>query len=345
MTVTIKDVAREAGVSPSTVSRVLSGHPRISAETVRKVKEIMESMGYHPNLMAKSLVSRTTNTICIILPKPAEELFTNLFFMELIRGIISQARSSGYDVLISSGADEKEEAEAALRLFNGRRIDGAILLHSRKDDAVVDFLQRNNHPFVLIGRSDRYENILSVDTDNVKAAYDAAAHLIGQGHKRIGFISGPPNLIVSHDRMKGYLQALEEHGLEVRQEWIMEGEFLQDSGYLAMSFMMNLPNRPTALLVVDDMVSFGVLRGLQELKLRVPQDLALVSFNNIPLTELSTPPISSIDIGIYHLGYAAAQALIRSIQQPDKPETDNKRLIIPHRLMIRESSLHTIQSE
>lgn len=340
MTVTIKDVAKRAGVSPSTVSRVLSGHPRISQETSRKVKAIMEEMGYHPNIMAKSLVSKTTDSICIILPKPAEELFSNLFFMELIRGIVAQASRQGYDVLISSGATEKEELEAVSRLVRGRRVDGVILLYSRKDDAVIDFLEEGGHPFVLIGRSERYEDILSVDNDNVLAAYDATRHLLSMGHERIGFVSGPPDLVVSRDRLRGYRKAMEDNGLEVRPEWIVEGEFLQDSGYRAMSFIMNLPNRPTALVVVDDMVSFGVLRGLNELKYRVPEDLALVSFNNILIAELSTPPISSIDIGIYHLGYTASQVLIQSIRHQGEDDAYMNRIVIPHRLIVRESSMH-----
>lgn len=301
----------------------------------------MEEMGYHPNIMAKSLVSKTTNSICIILPKPAEELFSNLFFMELIRGIVTQASRAGYDVLISSGANEKEELESVSRLLKGRRVDGVILLYSRKDDAVIDFLRSNGYPFVLVGRSDKYEDILSVDTDNVMAAFDATSHLISMGHQRIGFVSGPPNLIVSRDRLEGYRQAMAKHGLDIRQEWIVEGEFLQDSGYRAMSFFMNLPNRPTALVVVDDMVSFGVLRGLNELKFSVPENLCLVSFNNIPISELSSPPISSIDIGIYHLGYTASQVLIQTIQETEAGAGYTNRFIIPHRLVVRESSMHS----
>ncbi|ANS76730.1 LacI family transcriptional regulator [Paenibacillus yonginensis] len=343
MAVTIKDVAKKAGVSPSTVSRVLSDHPRISTETARKVKAVMEELGYHPNIMAKSLVSRTTNSICVLLPKPAEELFSNLFFMELIRGIVAQANRAGYDVLLSSGGSEKEELAAVSRLLNGRRVDGAILLYSRKDDPVVDFLYQHGYPFTLIGRSEEHPDILTVDTDNVQAAYDATKHLITMGHERIGFVSGPPNLVVSQDRLLGYRRAMADSELEVRPEWIVEGEFLQESGYRAMSFIMNLPNRPTALVVVDDMVSFGVLRGLHELKFKVPEDLCIVSFNNIPLSELSTPPISSIDIGIYHLGYTASQILIQSIQNEGTgARFAPARNVIPHRLIVRESSAFAV---
>ncbi len=335
--VTIKDVAREAGVSPSTVSRVLSNHPRISAATARKVREIMQEMGYHPNLMAKSLVSRTTRSLCVVLPKPAEELFLNLFFMELIRGIVAQAAHDGYDVLISPGASATEEIEAVARLVNGRRVDGVILLYSRRDDPVVEFLRERDFPFVLVGRSPQYPDVRSVDTDNVRAAYDAANHLIALGHTRIGFVGGPPELVVSADRLEGYRRALAEAGLPVRSEWIVEGEFLQDSGVRAMSLLMRLDERPSALLVVDDFVALGVLRGLPELNLRVPQDLSLVSFNNLALAELANPPISSVDIGIYELGRAASGSLIAAVQ-PAADEQAPKRQIVPHRLIVRQSS-------
>lgn len=337
MAVTIKDVAKRAGVSPSTVSRVLSNHPRISRETTRKVKEIMEEMGYHSNIMARSLVSNKTSTLGMILPRPAEELFQNHFFAENIRGITTQASRNGYDLLMTAGHSEQGELEAVTRLVKGRRVDGVILLQSRRNDPIVNFLQGESFPFVLIGHYTEDESILCVDNDNVQAAFDATEHLIAQGHERIGFVSGPPNLTVSQDRLEGFRQAMDSHGFRVQPEWIVEGEFLQESGYRAMSFFMNLPERPTALVVVDDLVTFGVLRGLNELGYRVPDDLSLVSFNNISLAELSTPPLSSIDIGIYQLGYMASQLLIRAIEG-DKPQ--QTRVIVPHRLIVRESSLN-----
>lgn len=340
MSVTIIDVAKRAGVSPSTVSRVISGHPRISAATIRKVKEIMEDMGYHPNVMAKSLVSKTTNTIGIVLPRPAEELFQNLFFPEVIRGIVTQSTRSAYDLMMATGITEREELEAATRLVKGRRVDGILLLHSRKQDPVERFLREENFPFVLIGRSDDHPDILSVDNNNVQASCDATRHLISLGHKRIGFVSGPPNLIVSKDRLEGYLGALAEAGLQANPEWIVEGEFLQESGYRAMSFFMSLPERPTALVVIDDLVAFGVLRGLTELGYKVPDDLSIVGFNNIQLTELAAPPLSSVDIGIYQIGYTASQTLIHRIKGE---KAIQPRVIIPHRLVVRESSSKPLQ--
>lgn len=335
MSVTIKDVAKRAGVSPSTVSRVISNHPRISAATAAKVRRVMEEIGYHPNLAAKSLVLKTTKTIGLILPRPAEELFLNMFFSEFIRGIVSKATRDGYDVLMTSGASEREEVEAIKRLVKGKRVDGIVLLSSRKDDPVVAYLHKEQFPFILIGRSMEYPEILSIDNDNEQAAYDATRHLIELGHERIGFVSGPPNLVVSYDRLAGYKRALAESNVPERSEWIVEGEFLQESGYRAMSYIMGIPERPTALVVIDDLVAYGVLRGLSELGFRVPEDISLISFNNIAISALTTPPLSSIDIGIYQMGYTATQALIRKmVSERDYSE----RIIIPHRIVLREST-------
>lgn len=335
MTVTIIDVAKRAGVSPSTVSRVISNHPRISAATAAKVREIMQEMGYHPNMTAKSLVSKSTRTLGAILPRPAEELFLNLFFPEFIRGILSQSSRKGYDLVMTSGATQIEEMEAITRLVKGKKVDGIVVLSSRQDDPVIAFLHNNQFPFVLIGRSLEYPDVLSVDNDNVQAAFDATRHLIALGHKRIGFVSGPPNLAISRDRIEGYCKALEEAALPLQSNWIVEGEFLQESGYRAMSLVMSLPERPTAMVIIDDLVAIGVLRGLTELGYQVPRDISIVSFNNITVSQFTSPPISSIDIGIYQLGYTASQTLINAVE--GKPIHMN-RTIIPHRLILRESS-------
>jgi DNA-binding LacI/PurR family transcriptional regulator len=338
MSVTIKDVAKKAGVSPSTVSRVISDHPRISAATCKKVRVVMEELGYHPNLMAKSLVSKTTRTIGVILPKPAEELLLNFFFYEWMRGVLAQLTRAGYDLLMAGGSNEREELETVMRLVRGGRIDGLLLLYSRASDPVIHFLHEEKVPFVLIGRSLDYENIPSVDNDNVQAAYDATNHLIAQGQKRIGFVSGPSKLAMTQDRLTGYTKALSEAGLPFKNGWVVEGEFLLESGYRAMASIMSQPEPPTALVVIDDVVAFGVLKGLAELGYRIPQDVAIVSFNNIALSELTMPPITSVDIGSYQLGYTASQMVLRMIKQ----EVITARQIIPHRLVVRESSLRTV---
>lgn len=336
MNVTIVDIAKAAGVSPSTVSRVISGNPRISSATIHKVKETMNQLGYYQNVMAKSLVSKTTQTIGLLLPRSAEELFRNMFFPELIRGITSQANRSGYDVMMAAGATDQEELESVTRLVRGGRVDGVILLYSRKSDPVISFLKQLQFPFVLIGRSEEHPDIISVDNDNIQAAYDTTEHLITHGNERIGLVSGPLHHIVSHDRLQGYRLAMEKYGLKARPEWIFDGELLHKNGRNMMSLYMCLPERPTALVVMDDTMAFSVLRTLTELQYSVPKDVRIVSFNNIPLTELATPPISSVDINIYQLGYMAAQNLLQSVK--GKP-VSQVRTIIPHHLIPRESSI------
>ncbi|WEK55282.1 MAG: LacI family DNA-binding transcriptional regulator [Candidatus Cohnella colombiensis] len=338
MSVTIKDVAKMVGVAPSTVSRVIANHPRISAETSKKVRKAMEDLGYHPNVMAKSLVSKTTRTIGVVLPRPAEELLLNFFFYELIRGVLAQLTRSNYDLLMAGGSNEHEELETVTRLVRSGRVDGLLLLYSRASDPVIHFLHEEKVPFVLLGRSLDYEDVPSVDNDNVQAAFDATNHLIAQGQKRIGFVSGPSKLAMTQDRLMGYRKALTEAGLPFKDSWVVEGEFLLESGYRAMAYIMSQPEPPTALVVIDDVVAFGVLKGLTELNYRIPQDVAIVSFNNIALTELTMPPLSSVDVGTYQLGYTASQMVLRMIQQVEI----TARQIIPHRLVVRESSLLTV---
>lgn len=337
MAITIKDVAKKAGVSPSTVSRVIAEHPRISAKTSRRVREVMDELGYHPNMMAKSLVSRTSRTIGVILPRPAEELLLNFFFYEFMRGVMAQLTRAGYDLLMAGGNNEREELETVTRLVRGGRIDGLLLLYSRASDPVISLLRKEDVPFLLVGRSLDYDDVPSVDNDNVQAAYDATKHLISQGQRRIGFVSGPAHLAMTQDRLAGYTKALGEAGLPFKQGWVVEGEFLLESGYRAMASIMNQPEPPTALVVIDDFVAFGVLKGLTELGYRIPEDVAIVSFNNIALSELTMPPITSVDIGTYQLGYTASQMLISTIQQ----DPVQQRQLIPHRLVVRESSLRT----
>jgi DNA-binding LacI/PurR family transcriptional regulator len=336
MSVTIKDVAKKAGVSPSTVSRVISKHPRISKETIERVTRVMEELGYHPNSMAKGLVSKATHILGVILPRPAEELFQNYFFHEVLRGILAHANRAGYDLLIASGSSESDELETVKRLVRGRRVDGIILLSSKMKDPLIVFLNETRFPFVIIGRSQEYPDVPTIDNDNVQAAYDATRHLINQGHERIGFVSGPQELTVSQDRLAGYRRAMQEAGLRVSEDWIVEGEFLQETGYRAMSMLMNLPERPTALVVIDDIVAFGVLHGLNELGYSVPQDMCLVGFNNISLSEHTSPPLTSVDIGTYQIGYTTAQTLIKTIAREPMHQT---RMIIPHRLIVRGSSV------
>ncbi|GAC44292.1 LacI family DNA-binding transcriptional regulator [Paenibacillus popilliae] len=334
MAVTIVHVAEKAGVSPSTVSRVISNDSRISQKTSRKVRKVMEELGYHPNTLAKSLVTKTTNNIGIVLPRPADELFQNQFFSEIIRGIVTKAAASSYDVLMTTGSNAQEEVRAVERLVHGRNVDGIILLSSHKDDDNISFLRKKKFPFVLVGRSEDFTDITSVDNDNVAAAQSITEHLIKLGHRKICFVSGPMELTVSKDRFKGYRKALLEAGLPLDRNYIFEGAFTPDSASHITEQIIELSERPTAIVAIDDVLAFGIIRSLWNNGLTVPEDCSVVGFNNTSLSEMCLPQISSVDIGTYQMGQSTVQALIQCIKGDG---FDQARIIIPHQLIWRDS--------
>lgn len=332
--VTIKDVAERAGVSPSTVSRVISDSPRISEKTKEKVRQAMKELGYHPNAIARSLVNKTTKTIGIVMPRSAEHVFLNPFFPEALRGIAKCAHDEEYCLLLTTGNTEKEQMESLNSIVFGGRVDGLILMYSRVNDAILHKVMELNLPFSMIGRPYNDENINYVDNDNVKAAYEATNFLIKKGHRRIGLINGSLNLVVSLDRFEGYKKALIENKIKLDESLLTSSDFVQQGGYDCMKIILSNPNPPTAVLVTDDLMAFGAIRAARELGFKVPHDISILSFNNIPLAEHATPPLSSVDINAYKLGFEAARLLIDEIMGKNK---EKQKIIVETKLMSRKS--------
>lgn len=333
MAVTIKDVARLANVAPSTVSRVITNSPNISDETKQKVRLAMAELHYHPNLNARSLASQSTKTIGIVLPSSGDIVFQNPFFPTVLQGISVGAREKKYALQLTTGKLEKETLEDVSLMVQGKRVDGMILLNSMVDDKVMSFLKKSEFPFVLIGKpSKQVEEITHVDNDNVRAMKEATEYLINLGHRQIAFIGGSLDLMVTIDRLRGYMDALMKANVPIKNEYILHEEFLMEGGQEAVSELMSLEQRPTALVVVDDFMALGVLSTLDELGISVPDEISVVSFNNVLLSELSKPPLTSIDINIFDLGYQASRSLIEKIENSAEP---TKRIIIPHKLVER----------
>lgn len=335
MTVTIKDVAKAAKVSPSTVSRVISDSPRISEETKRKVREIMDELGYHPNFIARSLASQSTQVIGVVFPSSGNVAFQNPFYSEVLRGISEGAHEKHYGIQLTTGKTEKEILDDVVKMVQGRRVDGIIMLYSKVNDPIMTYLMEKNFPFVVIGKpSVDAERITHVDNDNITAAKEGTEYLIKLGHERIGFIGGSEDLMVTITRLEGYKRALNEFKITIREEFIIHDDFLVSGGIQAVNKIMNLENPPTALLVVDDLMSLGVLQTLHTIGLRIPEDLSLISFNNALYAELANPPLSSVDIQILELGMEAVKQLIARIANSNEPI---KRVIIPHKIIVRSS--------
>lgn len=334
MTSTIKDVAAKAGVSPSTVSRVVTNHPRISEKTKRKVRLVMEELGYHPNVLARSLAKKSPESIGILIPSSTAEFFMNPFFPEVLRGISDMARTAGFDLLLSTSDSGKEDVSSLRRMIHGKRIDGVILLSSRMHDPLLEVVQESPFPVTLIGRPEQDESICWVNNDNIKACYEATEYVIKQGHERVGFIGGDPELLVTKDRIAGYTQALEAYGIPLDPKLILPSTFVEQGGYLAMMRLLALSDRPTAVVTADDVLAFGAIRAAGEFGYSLPEDLSIIGFNNIKLSEMSNPSLTSVNVYIYDLGWQAADLLFKQIQDPN---FGFEHRIVPTELVVRNS--------
>ncbi|MBD8069914.1 LacI family DNA-binding transcriptional regulator [Bacillus sp. PS06] len=335
MAITIKDVAKAANVTPSTVSRVIADNPRISNKTKKKVRQVMEELGYQPNYKARNLASRTTQTIGLVMPNSTDKVFQNPFFPEVIRGISKMAHMKEYAIQFSTGEMEDEIYDGVVRIVQSGRVDGVILLYSRMNDRVMAFLEEKGFPYTIIGKpSYDVEKISHVDNDNFTAAKEVTDYLLQLGHQKIGFVSGNLSLMVTLDRQRGYETALKEAGIAICEDFLVHEDFLMEGGKQAISELLSLKETPTALVVADDLMAFGIINTLKEMGLRVPDDISIVSFNNLLLSEISQPPLTTVDINIFDLGFHAAKSLIEMINNPDEPA---KRIIVPYRMTERDS--------
>ncbi len=342
MDVTIKDVAREANVAPSTVSRVIKDSPSISQGTKDRVREVMERLGYYPNFQAQSLAGRNTQAIGVILPNSAFNSFQNPFFSEVLRGISISANQHKYGLYLSTSATEDSIHEEVVKMVQGKRVDGILLLYSRKNDKLLSYLMNAKIPFTVVGRPNKREQqITYVDNDNVQISMDVTNHLIRLGHKRIGFIGGDMDFMVTVDRFKGFRESLEEANIQVNQDYIESGKSIKEEGLDIIVKMMGLDHPPTALVTQDDLIAYQLISHLETLNYRVPEDISIVSFNNHSLSEHSRPPLTTVDINIFRLGLEATGCLIEKME---KPETPPKRITVPASLIIRSSEQRIVET-
>ncbi|WP_059171743.1 LacI family DNA-binding transcriptional regulator [Bacillus sp. FJAT-27445] len=333
--VTIKEVAKEARVAPSTVSRVIANSPRISETTKQRVKEVMERLGYYPNLQARSLAAKSTRTIGVIMPASAEKAFQNPFFPEVLRGISKQAHATKYGIYLSTGSTQAEIHEEVVSMVMGRRVDGIVLLYSRIKDRTMEYLRESGFPFTVVGRPYKNKNSITyVDNDNVGITKQMTEYLIKLGHTKIAFVGGNPDFVVTVDRLKGYKEALAEAGIPYVEHYTFTNDMVAGNGKDAVKALLKLESRPTAAVTLDDLLAHEMIGSLEAYNIRVPADISIASFNNLSLSEHSSPPLTSIDIGTIRLGFQATQYLIEKIENP---KFEPKGVIIPAELIERKS--------
>lgn len=331
MKVTIKDVAREANVATSTVSRVLSNSHKISDKTKEKVKEAIKKLNYTPNIIARGLANNRTRILAVILPKEAEDIFSNPFFVQAMKGISIYAQKENYYIMYAFKQEGKDDKEWFKKFIDSNLVDGICLLNSKENDDTINYLNDIEFPFVVIGRPDEVNNVLWVDNNNVKAMYDLVQMLIDYGHKEIAFIGAKANLNVSRDRLKGYKQALIDNRIEIKNSLIYEAEeFTQNNGSYAINKILD-SNRPTAVVATDDLLAFGAQETLNELGVK---NMSIAGFNNIPMSEYQNPPLSSVDINAEELGFYATKLIIDKLEEKS---SNRNSYIIDTKLIERES--------
>lgn len=334
--VTSVDVAKKAGVSRTTVSFVLNNVPgvSISPHTRQRVLDAAKSLNYHPDVAGRKLASGKSNTIGLVLRQNPEQVFADAFLLQVVLGVEAAAAQQGFHVLLKPV--EPDDQHGYARLIHENYVDGILVSGPREDDVEIIQLHQQGVPIMLMGQLPDTD-IPFVDINAIAGAAAAVRHLIGQGHRRIAMITNAPLTYTSaQQRRDGYYQALKEGGLEINNAFLREGNYTPASGFTAMTKLLELVPRPTAVFVASDVVAMGAIQAIKRASLHVPDDMAIVGFDDVPLAEYYDPPLTTVRLPAYGLGWAAGDRLVRMIQGTT---LEQPRLFLESELVVRQSSI------
>ena len=327
----LEEIAELTGVSRSTVSRVINNDPNVNESTRERVWAIVRQVNFHPNAAARGLAAGRTRVLGLVIPMGLAALFTDPYFPILIQGVSSACNANDQSVMLWL-AEPEYERRTIRQIMHSGLIDGAIVASMLMDDPVVQALAEGDLPFILVGRHPTNTRVSYVDTDNLDSARKMVAHLLRLGRSRVATITGPQNMIAGADRLAGYSAALHDRGLAVDLELIIEGDFTEAGGYSVMQRL--LPRQPDAVFVASDIMAIGALRAIRDAGLRVPEDIALAGFDDMPFAERSEPPLTTVRQPIVRMGGTAVEMLIDLIEHPDSVP---HRIILPTELVMRKS--------
>lgn len=327
----LETIARMSGVSRSTVSRVINNSPRVSEDSRRKVLEVIRRTNFQPNIAARSLATGSTRILGLVIPTAVANLFTDPYFPLLIQGITAACNARDYSMMLWLADAEYERRMIRQILYSGL-IDGVVLASMPTDDPLLTALLDARRPFVVQGRDLFHDNITYIDVDNVESSRHATLHLARLGHRRIAHITGPLNTAVGQDRRQGYEQALQQSNLLITPTLVAEGDFTYEGGYQAM--LRLLSHQPDAVFVASDTMAQGALRAITENDRIVPDDIALIGFDDMPFAAKMTPPLTTVRQPVHRMGSVAAETLIELIEHP---ENKPRGIRLPTELVIRAS--------
>ncbi|HOQ08061.1 MAG TPA: LacI family DNA-binding transcriptional regulator [Clostridiales bacterium] len=327
---TIKDVAKRAGVSVATVSRVINGSSRVSPATAKKVRTAVAELNYRPNLLGRNLRKTRSERVLVLIPNIA-----NPFYAEIVKGVEDVASQHGYSIMLCNTDSDPEREKRYVKMLKSRLADGAILMASEMTGEELTELSLEI-PIVQCCEYKAGLPITHVSINNEMAAYKAVKHLIGLGHKKIAFIGARNQFLSSLRRKEGYLRALEEAGIDFDPACCAYGDYSYESGFRIMKQLLKLDPRPTAVFCVSDMMAIGAIRSAMEENLLVPEDLAVCGFDNIHFSSMFKPAITTVSQPMYDLGCMAMEALINIIEGKKEGTAE---YFLEHELIIRESTV------
>lgn len=331
MTLTLEDVARLAGVSRSTVSRVINADPKVNAQTRAQVEKVIQELNFQPNMAARGLAVGHTRVLGLVIPKGVSTIFADPYFQQVIQGVSQACNAREYSVMLWLAEPEYERRMIRQILYNGL-VDGVVVSSMLMDDPIVEAMAEGRLPFILIGRHPTNDRVSYIDVDNVSSSHQAVVHLLRLGHRRVATITGPMNTVVGIDRYQGYQNALMERGLPLLPDLVAEGDFTDASGYAAMQLLLQA--EPDAVFCASDPMALGALRALNDAGKRVPEDVAVVGFDDAPFAAHATPPLTTVRQPTQRTGSMAAETLMEMIESPD---SQPRRVILPTELVIRSS--------
>lgn len=329
---TLEEIARLAGVSRSTVSRVVNNHSSVRPHVRQRVLQIISETGYQPDRAARALAGQPARIIGLVVPRVIQFLFTDPYYPRLMQGISRACNESNYIMSLFLFHTVDDEEQLSTRVLRNQLVDGVIVSALPVEHPLLAQLQAHGMPFVMIGRPAVDAAISYVDVDNVTGAYQAVNHLAQLGHRRIATITGPLNTAVGQDRRQGYVNALQTNGLPLDEQLVVEGDFTEAGGYLAMERL--LAHRPTAVFVASDTMAMGALWALRRANVAVPDQMAVVGFDDLPASALADPPLTTVRQPIGRLGARATEILIDILEHSPEPP---RQIVTGTELVIRAS--------
>ncbi|MGL5329515.1 MAG: LacI family DNA-binding transcriptional regulator [Peptostreptococcaceae bacterium] len=328
--ITIKDVAKKAGVSISTVSRVINDSKPVTDEVKQKVLDVIKETGYIPNPLARSLVTKKSQLIGVIVPEVSDS-----FVNEILNGVEEIAKMYDYEILLANTYSDKEQELKSINLLRAKQVEGIVMISWKVEEEHVDYMQRCGIPASYISKTARDYDIHTVSTSNIDATYDMTKYLLDKGHEKIAFVmTSKDDTVLEIERLNGYEKALNERNIELDKSLVKHGTTTYEGGYASMKELLDEGIVPHAAFVTGDEAAIGAINAICDAGYRVPEDISVAGFNDVKIAKMYRPKLTTVHQPLYDMGAVAIRMVIKMI---NNEVLDEKKIELPHRVEERES--------